>query len=82
MSCFPEWHIHTKNKIEVNLDLANYAIKSDLKNATGFDTSDLSRKHDLASLKPDIDKLRIDKLKKVPSGLNNLKVGTYFCRFK
>ena len=31
------------------------------------------RKADLASLKSDIDKLDIDKLKKLPSGLNSLK---------
>ena len=31
------------------------------------------RKADLASLKSDIDKLDIDKLKKLPSGLSSLK---------
>ena len=33
----------------------------------------LQKKADLASLKPDIDKLDIDILEKVPSGLSNLK---------
>ena len=42
MSYFPETHIHSKNKTEVELDLSNYAKKSDLKNATGVDfTKDL-----------------------------------------
>ena len=36
--------------------LSNYATKSDLKNATGIDTSKLAAKSDLASLKTEIDK--------------------------
>ena len=59
---------HIKSKIEFELDSVNYATKSDLKNATVVDTSDFSKKADLASLKSDI-----DKLEKVPSGLSNLK---------
>ena len=31
MSYFPEPHTHSKNKIEVELHLSNYATKSDLK---------------------------------------------------
>ena len=31
MSFFQEPHTHSKNKIEVELDLSNYPIKSDLK---------------------------------------------------
>ena len=49
----------SKNKIEVELDLSNYATKSDLKNATGF-----TKKADLANLKFDVDVLDNDKLKK------------------
>ena len=48
--------------INVKVDLSNYAIKIDLKNATGIDTSKLAPKSDLASLKVEIDKLDIDKL--------------------
>ena len=59
-------------KVKVELDLSNYATKADLKNAT-FDTSSFAKKTDLANLKPDVDKLDIDKLKKVPTKLNNLK---------
>ena len=33
----------------------------------------LLKKTDLASLKPDVDKLDIDRLKNVPSGLSSLK---------
>ena len=52
MSYFPETYTHSKNKIETDLDLFNYATKSDLNNTTGIDTSDFAKKTDLASLKP------------------------------
>ena len=55
------------------LDLSNYATKAGLKNATGADTSKLTKKVDLASLKSNVDKLDINKLKNVPSGLSSLK---------
>ena len=45
--------------------MSNYATKSDLKNAAGFDTSDFAKKDDLASIKSNIDILG-----KVSSGLN------------
>ena len=35
--------------INVKVDLSNYAVKTDLKNATGVDTSKLAAKYDLAS---------------------------------
>ena len=64
---------HTKNnKIKVGLDLPNYAAKSDLKNATGVDASQFSKKDDLASLKLNTDDLHIDKLKTVPVDLSKL----------
>ena len=42
--------------VEVELDLSNYATKTDLKNATWVDTSDFAKKTDLANLKSDVDK--------------------------
>ena len=53
--------------------MSNYVTKSDLKSATGVGTSDFAKKTDLASLKCDVDKLDIDKLKNVPSNLSKLK---------
>ena len=44
-----------------------------IKNATGVDTSKFAKKVDLASFKYEVDKLDIDKLEKVPTGLNSLK---------
>ena len=54
-------------RVKVELDLFNYATKTDLKNATGVDTSKFAEKVDLANLKSDVDKLDIDKLKNVPT---------------
>ena len=70
--CFPEpkssgW------RVKVEIDFSNYATKSDLKNVAGVDTSTFAKKDDLASLKSNPDKLDIDKLKNVPTNLNNLK---------
>ena len=36
--------------VKVELDLSNYATKSDLKNATGVATSSFAKKDDLANL--------------------------------
>ena len=60
--------------IKVELNLSNYATKADLKNATGGDISDFAKKTEFANLKSDVDKLDIDKLKNVASGLSSLKV--------
>ena len=49
---------------QIELDLTNYATKADLKNAAGVDTSKFPKKVDLASVKSNVDKLDIDKLKK------------------
>ena len=59
--------------MKVELDLSNYATKTDLKNATGIDTSSFAKKVDLTNLKSNVDKLDIDKLKNLPTNLNNLK---------
>ena len=54
------------------MDLSNYATKADLKGATGADTSNLASKFGLASLKVEVDKIDVDKLKTVPVDLNKL----------
>ena len=79
MSYFPPY-IYSKNKVEVELDLSNFAIKSDLKNATGVDISQFAKKDDLANLKSKVDQLYIaklseldaDKLKPFPVDLSKL----------
>ena len=59
--------------MKVELDLSNYATKSDLKNAAGVDTSTFAKKVDLASLKSNIDQQDIDQFKNVPPNLSNSK---------
>ena len=41
----------SSNNIKVELDLTNYAIKTDLKNITHVDVSSFASKTDLAALK-------------------------------
>ena len=72
MSYFPPYG-HSKNEIEVELDLSNYATKSGLENATAVDTLQFTEKDDLANLKSEVDKLDIEKLEKV-HGLSSLKI--------
>ena len=62
-----------QNKVKFKSDLSNYTIKSDLKTATGVDTSDFAKEARLASLKTAVDILDIDDLKNIPSGLNSEK---------
>ena len=69
---FPKPYKNFRGNINVKVDLSNYAAKSDLKNATGVDTSKLAEKFDLASLKAEIDKINVDKLNTVPIDLSNL----------
>ena len=69
---FPKPYKNFRGNINVKVDLSNYAAKSDLKNATGVDTSKLAEKFDLASLKAEIDKINVDKLNTAPVDLSNL----------
>ena len=50
----------------INVDLPNYATKTDLKNVTHVDTSSFALKTNIASLKTKADKLDIEKLAPVP----------------
>ena len=62
-----------RRRVKVELNLSNYATKANLKNATGFDTSDFAKRTGLANVNSDVDKLDIDKLKNVIGNLSNLK---------
>ena len=56
----------------VKVDLSSYVTKTDIKNIPDVDTSSFVLKTILASLKPEVDKLDIDKLGTVPVDLSNL----------
>ena len=62
----------SSNNIKVELDLANYATKDDVKNITHVDVSSYAAKTNLAALKTKVDKIDIDKLKTVPADLAKL----------
>ena len=51
MSYFLEPYTRSRKKIKVELDLSNYATKSNLKSATFAVTSDFAKKANLTSLK-------------------------------
>ena len=70
---FPKPYEPFGGDINVKVNSYNYAAKTDLKNATGIDTSKLAAKSDFVSLKAEVDKLDIDELKNVSTNLRNLK---------
>ena len=59
--------------VKVELDLSNYAIKTDLNMQQVLMHHLLLKKSDLANLESDLDKLDIDKVKNIPSALSSLK---------
>ena len=62
----------SSNNIKVELDLANYSTKADLKNITHVDVSSFASKTNLAALKTEEDKIDADKLKAAPTDLTKL----------
>ena len=72
MIFFPEPYTHSKNIIKFELDLSNYATKSDLKEGAGVDISTFAKKGDLVHLKSDVDDLGFGKLKTVPVDLSKI----------
>ena len=71
MSYYPPYK-SSSNNIKVELDLTNYATKTDLNNVTHVDTSSFASKTNLAALKTEVDKVDIDKLKTAPIDLAKL----------
>ena len=62
----------SSNNIKVELDLTNYAAKTDLKNITHVDVSSFANETNLAALKTEVDKIDADKLKTAPVDLAKL----------
>ena len=52
--------------------MSNYTTKTDLKNATGTDTSNSALKSNLASLEAEVDKIDVDKLNTAPVDLSKV----------
>ena len=53
----------SSNNVKVELDLTNYATKTDLKNISHVDVSSFASKTNLAALKTEVDKIDVDKSK-------------------
>ena len=62
----------SSNNVKVELDLTNYATKTDLKNIAHVDVSSFASKTNLAALKTEVDKMDTDKLKTAPTDLAKL----------
>ena len=71
MSYYPPYK-SSSNNVKVELDLTNYATKTDLKNITHVDVSSFASKTNLAALKTEVDKVDTNKLKTAPSDLAKL----------
>ena len=68
---YPPYKSSSQN-IKVELDFANYATKTDLKNITHIDVSSYVSKTNLAALKSEVDKIDVDKLKRTRADLAKL----------
>ena len=62
----------SSNNVKVELDLTNYATKTDLKSIIHVDVSTYASKTNLAALKTEVDKIDVDKLKATPTDLAKL----------
>ena len=71
MSYYPPYK-RSSNNVKVELDLTNYATKTDLKNITHVDVSSFASKTNLAALKTEVDKIDTDKSKTTATDLAKL----------
>ena len=71
MSYYPPYR-SSHNNIKVELNLANYTTKDDVKNINHVDVSSFASKTNLAALKTEVDKIDADKLKTTPTDLAKL----------
>ena len=72
MSTYYPPYKSSSSNIKVELDLTNYATKTDLKNITHVDVSSFASKTNLEALKTEVDKIDVDKLKTAPVDLAKL----------
>ena len=75
MSYYPPYK-SSSNNVKVELDLTNYATKTDLKNITHIDVRSFASKTNLAALKTELDKIDTDKLKTAPADFAKLTNAT------
>ena len=68
---YPPYKSSSQN-IKVELDLTNYATKTDLENITHVHVNSYASKNNLAAFKTEVDKIDVDKLKTAPTDLAKL----------
>ena len=74
MSHYPELDNHVRDKVKVVLDLLSHSTKKKKKEyGIGIDISDLTAKKYFIALKAEVDKLNINKMTNLSTGLNKLK---------
>ena len=72
MSTYYPPYKRSSQNIKVELDLTNYATKTDLENITHVHVSSYASKNNLAALKTEVDKIDVDKLNTTPTDLAKL----------
>ena len=72
MSTYYPPYKSSSNDVKVELDLTNYARKTDFKNITHVDVSSYASKTNLSALKSEVDQIDVDRLKTVPDNLAKL----------
>ena len=72
MSTYYSPYKSSGQNVKLELDLSNYATKTDLKNVTHVDVNSFASKTNLAALKTEVDKIDVDKLKATPIDLDRL----------
>ena len=72
MSTYYPPYKSSSSNVKVELDLTNYATKTDLKNITHVNVSSFASKTNLAAIKTEVDKTDVDKLKAAPVDLAKL----------
>ena len=68
---YPPYKSSSSND-KVELDLTNYATKTDFKKITHVDVRSFASETNLAALKTEVDKIDVDKLKTTPTDLAKL----------
>ena len=72
MSTYYPPYKSSSSNVKVELDLTNYATKTDLKNIADTDVISFASKTNLAALTTEVDKIDVNKLKIVPDDLAKL----------
>ena len=70
--CFRKPYEPFGGDINIKVDLSDCTTKTNLRKATGIDTSNLALKLNLVKLKAEVDKIDIEKSKTVPDELRKL----------